>query len=144
MEKSHFARNWKNCLTAVLCFASTASKESTAMLCKICKLGVLMLAFQSRYFPRWDPWETVRFLQHALIFFSPAFRNGYASSRNDNHIQEQISTECYSQYSYFWLTKTAKPPLFSMALHCLWRSQKSRHLSGDQGLLTWVLLEIQG
>ena len=35
-------------LTAVLYFASTASKESTAMLCKICKLGVLMLALQSR------------------------------------------------------------------------------------------------
>jgi len=38
----------KKSLTAGLYFASTASKESTAMLCKIGKLAVLMLALQSR------------------------------------------------------------------------------------------------
>jgi len=38
----------KKSLTAGLYFASTASKESAAMLCKIGKLAVLMLALQSR------------------------------------------------------------------------------------------------
>lgn len=79
-----------------------------------------------------------------LFFLSPACKNGYLSSRNYNHIQDQVTTECSSQYSYFWLTETAKTPLFSMALHHLSRSQKSRELPGNEGLRTWVLVGIQG
>lgn len=83
------------------------------MLGKICKLGVLMLAIPSRWFPRWDPWEMVRFLQSPLIFFLPSDRNRYLPSRNDNHIQEQINAACYNQYGYFgWPRQQKKPFIF--------------------------------
>lgn len=141
MEKSHSGRNQKNCVSLQFSMLPDLLLRKALQCCaKYANWVFWFWPFRAVSFPGemlvWQSgsWNTLWFLS------PPTCRNGYTFSRNDKHIQEQITTVTASIATFGW-KRQHKTPYFSQ--HCI-NYEKSRELSGDQDLPTWVLVEIQG